>query len=139
MGTWGTGYFEDDAALDFMGDIEESTEPKRLLIKTFDTAIKSNYLESDEGTAVIVAAAYVDSQVNGTKFTSGSDAEPLEIDTFPNRNPDQNFSDLKDKAVAALTKVLGDNSEINELWNENDEEYPVWRQSIQQLIGRLSS
>ena len=138
MGTWGTGYFEDDSALDFMSNIERSNDPKRILAKAFDKAIKSDYLESDEGTAVIVSAAYVDRQVNGTKFTPQNNSQPLEIDTFPDRCPDQNFLDLKAKAVAALARILGENSEINELWAENDEAYPEWREGIQQLIARLS-
>ena len=138
MGTWGTGYFEDDSALDFMSHIERSNDPKRVLVKAFDKAIKSDYLESDEGTAVIVSAAYVDRQLNGTKFTPQNNEQPLEVDTFPDRYPDQNLLDLKAKAVAALARILGDNSEINELWAENDEEYPKWREGIQQLIARLS-
>lgn len=138
MGTWGTGYFEDDAALDFMNDIEQSSDPKRMLAKAFDSAIKSDYIESDEGSAVIVAATYVDRQVNGTKFTTESNDAPLDVDTFPDRHPDQNFLDLKAKAVSALARILGDNSEINEVWAENDEEYSTWREGIQQLIGRLS-
>jgi hypothetical protein len=31
MGAWGHGYFEDDDALDFMADMEESANPKELL------------------------------------------------------------------------------------------------------------
>lgn len=138
MGTWGTGYFEDDSALDFMDSIEKSDDPKRMLAKAFDKAIRSDYLESDEGTAVIVSAAYVDRHVNGTKFTPEDNGEPFAIDTFPDRHPDQNFIDLKAKAVSALARILGDNSEINELWAENDEDYSTWREGIQQLIARLS-
>jgi Domain of unknown function (DUF4259) len=138
MGAWGPGYFEDDAAVDFMRDIEESREPKRMLLKTFDSAIKKDYIESHEGSAVIVAAAYVDRQVNGTKF-SAMGTKPLEIDSFPERNPDQNFMDLKEKAVAALKKVLAENSEIRELWAENDDDYTLWKDSIEQLMGRLAA
>lgn len=138
MGTWGTGYFEDDSALDFMNDIEQSTDPKRMIVKAFDTAIKSDYIESDEGTAVIVSAAYVDRQVNGTRFTLENNGEPFEVDTFPDRHPEQDFLDLKGKAVSALARILGENSEINELWAENDEEYPAWRDGVQQLMARLS-
>lgn len=138
MGTWGTGYFEDDAALDFMHNIEESKDPKRVLSKAFDIAIKNDYIESDEGTAVIVSAAYVDRQVNGTKFTPENHGELFEVDTFPDRHPEQNFIDLKGKAVSALARILGENSEINELWAENDEDYPAWREGIQELMARLS-
>ena len=30
----------------------------------------------------------------------------------------------------ALKKVIGDNSELNELWAENGERYPKWRGNI---------
>ena len=138
MGTWGTGFFDDDGALDFMADIEESRDPKRVIEKAFDTAIKSDYIESHEGIAVIVSAAYVDRQLSGTRFSTPNQNVVLPIDSFPNRNPGQNFSDLKIKAAAALAKILEENSEINELWAENDDEYPIWRSGVQQLIDRLN-
>jgi hypothetical protein len=137
MGTWGTGFFDDDSALDFMAGIEESTDAKGLIAKTLDTAIKSEYIESDEGIAVIVAAAYIDRQVSGTTYSAPDEDMILAVDSFPTRNPDQNFSDLKLKAVTALTKILEENSEINELWAENDDDYPIWRAGVQQLIDRL--
>jgi hypothetical protein len=139
MGAWGTGYFEDDAALDFMADVEESRDPKRILTRAFDNAIKAQYIESHEGTAVIVAAAYVDRQTNGTTYSKHNIDPPLQIDTFPSRNPDHNFSDLREKAVEALNKILGENSEINELWAENDEDYPTWKSGLLQLIMRLTT
>lgn len=138
MGTWGTGFFDDDAALDFMAGIEESTDAKRVIAKAFDTAIKGEYIESDEGIAVIVAAAYVDRQVTGTRYSAPDKNVILAVDSFPTRNPDQNFSDLKGKAIAALRKILTENSEINEVWEENDDEYPIWRAGVQQLIDRLN-
>lgn len=137
MGAWGYGHFENDAALDFMADIEESDNPKELLNDAFDTAIDADDLETNEGTSAIVAAAYVDRQINGTRFTSPGHDEPLEVDTFPDRHPDQNFSDLKEKAVQALDRVLDESSELNELWEENEEDYPAWRESIEQMIQRL--
>ncbi|WP_162056495.1 DUF4259 domain-containing protein [Pontibacter pamirensis] len=139
MGAWGYGYFEDDAAFDFMAEVEESGNPKNVLKRAFDTAIDSDYLESDEGNAVIVAAAYVDRQLNGTRFSSADQEEPLSVDTFPDRNPQQDLSDLRDKALQALSKVLEDDSELNELWAENEEDYPAWREGVKQLIYRLVS
>lgn len=137
MGAWGHGYFEDDAALDFMADIEDSDNPKKVIRQAFDTANKAEYLESDEGSAAIVAATYVDRKLNGTKFSPAAHDEPLDVDTFPDRNPDVDLSDLRKPAVEALQKVLSDNSELNELWAENDEDYPAWKQGVEQLIKRL--
>lgn len=62
----------------------------------------------------------------------------LDVDSFPERNPNIDLSDLKEKAVIALEKLLGEDSELNELWRENEEAYPSWRQGIEQLIERLN-
>jgi hypothetical protein len=137
MGTWGHGHFEDDTAFDFMAEVEESDDPKKIFNDAFDFAISVDYLEFSEANAVIVSAAYVDGQINGTKFSSPADEDPLEVDSFPNRHPDLDFTDLKEKSVLALQKVLNDNSELNELWAENEELYPVWRLGIEQVIERL--
>src|SRR3712207_3911326 len=102
MGAWGTGLFEDDAALDFMADVTEAEEPKELIRQAFETAIESDYLETDDGNAVIVAAAFVDRQVNGTRFSPQGNHDPLDVDTFPENNPDADLADLKGMAVDAL-------------------------------------
>ena len=68
MGAWGHGHFEDDTAWDFMDEIEEAADPKEVINAALDAAIETEYLESDMGNAVIVAATYVDRQQNGTIF-----------------------------------------------------------------------
>ena len=137
MGAWGFGYFEDDTALDFMIRLEESDNPRQVIADAFESAVTSDYLEYEEGSAAIVAAAYVDRQVNGTRFTPADQGEPLSVDTFPERNPKLDFSDLKKKAIQALNKLLTDDSELKQLWEENEDLYPSWRQGITQLIERL--
>ncbi len=138
MGAWGHGHFEDDSAWDFMDEIEEADDPKEVINTALDAAIETEYLESDDGNAVIVAATYVDRQQNGTIFSSPDRDEPLSVDTFPDRHPDVDFADLKNKAIQALQRLLGDDSELNELWAENEELYPAWKQGIEALILRLS-
>ena len=138
MGTWGHGYFQDDSALDFMVDLEESDNPKELIVASFEAAIDAEYMQSDEGTAAIVSAVYVDRQANGTIFSSEERGEYLEVDTFPDRHPQVDLSDAKEKAVQALKKVLDENSEINELWAEDEDFYTAWRAGVEQLILRLS-
>jgi len=138
MGTWGTGYFEDDFALDFMQDIEDSKDPKQKIKEALQTALTNDYLEGDDGTAVIVSATYIDAQLNGTRFGAETREEPLDVDTFSSRNPNVVFSDLKADAITALKKVISGNSELNELWEENDEDYPEWRAGVDKLISSLS-
>ena len=137
MGAWGHGYFEDDSALDFMIDIEEAENPKEVISNALKIGVEAEYLETDEGNAIIVAATYIDRQLNGTKYSEPETDEPLDVDTFPDRHPEIDFRELRSNAVLALNKVLDDKSELNELWAENEEDYPSWRQGIEKLIQRL--
>jgi hypothetical protein len=139
MGAWGHGHFEDDAAFDFMAEIEESDDQKELLKNTFKTAIETEYLDADEANAVIVAATYVDNQVNGTTFSADDAEDPYDVDTFASRYPEIDLSPLQADAVQSLKIVLSERSELNELWAENEELYSAWRQGIEQLIQRLSN
>lgn len=139
MGAWGTGYFEDDLALDFVAEVEESDQPAAVLRAALQTALEAEYLESDEGCAVIVAATYIDQQLNGTRFTPGGYTKPLAVDTFAERHPTVNLADLRETAVAALRRVLADDSELNELWAENETDYPAWRQGVELLLRRLGT
>ena len=85
---------------------------------------------------VIAFAAYVDRQTNGTKY-SDDDTDLLDVDTFPQRHPDLDFTDIKELAYKAVLKVLDKDSELNELWEENEEEYPLWIKEVEGLIERL--
>jgi hypothetical protein len=138
MGTWGHGFFEDDSALDFMADLEESDNPKDVIKEVFESAINSDYLESDEGTAIIVAAAYVDRQTNGTRFSPSTYIHPLSVDTFPERNTEIDLSDLRSAAVGALERVLSNRSELKELWEESGE-LGEWEAGVFNLGNRLKS
>ena len=135
MGAWGHRPFEDDAALDFVWDIEEAENPKDIITEALTNAVEAEYLEYDEANAAIVSAAYIDSAVNGTKYTTPEMSEPYEVDTFSTRFPELDLSDLKIKAVAALEKVIGEDSELKELWEESEE--PAWQQGIEEMIKRL--
>lgn len=138
MGAWGTGPFEDDAALDFVWTIEEEAEDlKEELNAMLELAINSDYLQEDEGASVLVSAAYIDRQLNGTLFSPINQPNLYSVDTFPDRYPDIDLSDLRQKAIEALTIVLGEQSELNELWTENEEDYEEWRSGIEVLIERL--
>lgn len=135
MGTWGYKHFENDSAFDYSSLIENSDNPKEVLKDTFGHTLQMENLSADQGQALIAFAAYVDSQVNGTKYSD--DIELLDVDTFPQRHPDLDFSDIKDLAYRAVSKVLEQDSELNELWEENEEEYPLWVKEVEELIERL--
>ena len=136
MGTWGYKHFENDSAFDYSSMIENSDNPKEILKDTFGHTLQMDNISADQGQALIAFAAYVDSQTNGTKY-SDDDTDLLDVDTFPQRHPDLDFTDIKELAYKAVLKVLDKDSELNELWEENKEEYPLWIKEVEGLIERL--
>ncbi|TCZ67714.1 DUF4259 domain-containing protein [Flaviaesturariibacter aridisoli] len=139
MGTWGYNYFENDAAFDYMDDIEETDDPVDMIEDIFDEATGSESLDADTGSAAIVAAAYVDRQLNGTRYSEAGDEELLPIDSFFDRNPDVDLAPYRAPAVAALRNVLGEASELRAEWSEKERDFAAWQATIEALIGRLDN
>lgn len=136
MGTWGYKHFENDSAFDNADILENSTNPEEVLKDTFGHTLTMENLDADQGQAIIAFAAYVDRQVNGTIYST-DDSEKLLVDTFPQRHPHIDFTELKELAYKSVSKVLEEDFELNELWEENEEEYPLWRNEVEALIERL--
>lgn len=124
MGAWGEGIYDNDAALDFVYQIENTSDIKKLFFNTFQLAIHSEYLDSEEASSVLVAASYM---------------EPLAVDSFKSRFPDIDLSDLKDICLQAIQKVISPHSELKELWDETIDENEVsqWELLVRELKTRL--
>lgn len=133
MGAWNCGIFDDDSAYDFVSEIEAAEKPRELFETAFAAAMSTDYLEYDACYAVMVSAACIDSILNGTKYRSDDEA----MADFVDKHQDIKVDDLTADAVKALQKVLDKDSELNELWSENEELYPKWKENIEQLIERL--
>jgi hypothetical protein len=135
MGAWGVGMFDDDSALDFLGELAEVDDPASLMRQSFVVATDSDYLEYDSAQRVVVSAAAIDTLLNGTQHRD--DLELL--DSLVNRNRSLNLALLKPLAVAAIRRVLSEGSELRELWSENVKDYPAWRSGLESLAARLGS
>ncbi len=137
MGAWDYGIFDDDTAYDFDDEIME--DAKTFFRHSFETALEDDYLGYDEGIATLVSAAYMDNLLNGTQYrTDNQDNEDeSNVNMFGRLRGDLRVDDLKPLAVRALGKVIGENSELNELWSDNEELYPKWKGNIEELMTRL--
>ncbi|MEU4119575.1 DUF4259 domain-containing protein [Kitasatospora sp. NPDC028055] len=127
MGTWGTGYFDNDTAADFAGGLDDAAPGERaaLVRAALERAARgSEYLDDDEGAEAVAAAALVAAQCpGGTAVTTAyGPAEP--IPGLP--------GDLRAPAVAALDRVVAEGSELAELWGESGSDR-VWRRGIRAL------
>ena len=130
MGTWGTRTFDDDTASDWLDEIAE--EPSVTFLRETLEVSDEGYLEFETCVGFLAAAEIVAGVLNGPReglpeeavavieALAGSDVEPL-----------------RKLAGDKARLVLGESSELRELWSENSDEFPVWRDGVLELCQRL--
>ena len=125
MGTWDVGPFDNDTAADWCGDLHDATPTLRpAMVRGAFTAVVDNgddYLDSDLAVEAIAAAAIVASQLPGGAAITSSYAPDflLEGDSI------EVSDDVPALAVRALDRIVGDDSEWRELWEETGEDAPA--------------
>jgi hypothetical protein len=126
MGAWGHGPFDNDAALDWLqGAVEELDAAIR---SALGTAVAGGYLEVDEGSAAVAAAALAAAALDGdTRVVPERARGALGAWT-----PDDEVRSL---AVRALEAATGAASELASLWSADE----AWKSGIADLLGRLRS
>lgn len=133
MGAWGTGSFENDAALDWLYDFGENDF--RLIDRTLAGVagmIEADELDADEACEVLAAAECV-AAAAGHPAT----ALPEEIQEWLDENsPIQVKPEFVTMAQQAVTRVLA-KSELRELWLESDE-FVAWDTAVTNLQTRLN-
>ena len=132
MGAWGYGSFENDDALDWVGDLQESTDTSAIveaLNSVTDDA--EDYIEASE-CSMAIAASEVVAALNGNG-TSSSLPEEVTDWLAGKAVPDWQLLANAQKAVDAVLSA----SELKELWEES-EDYPKWKKTLEDLKSRLS-
>jgi len=136
MGAWGHNAFANDDALDWLYDAEESgmVGAVKLAFRTILTTPPSVYLESPEG-AVGLAAA----EVVAISFGHPRDAEdPVRVAAISRSSAEiVGIPDIVPTAQRTIDRVVDENSELNELWNENGPNAD-WQNEIADLRARLN-
>ncbi len=134
MGAWDTGIFDDDTAYDVLETLV-NTDALGQITEWYGEVLGTDYLEYTDCLCMLVSGAVIDAALNGTIFRC-DDEEALAAVVAELKENDPN--ELRPTAVMNLQRVLGEKSELRELWEENTELYPVWRKNIEEMIGRLS-
>ncbi|RYY80913.1 MAG: DUF4259 domain-containing protein [Moraxellaceae bacterium] len=135
MGTWGTGIFEDDTALDAMEQaMQTSASDYMTQILPY---CEQDYLEFSEAHQVMIAGVILDHVLNGTPYETNDEAFEnwLEQQAAPD-NAGQ-FTDFKPLIVRGLKLMTSGQSELGELWQENEVDYPTWLGNVEAMIARL--
>jgi Domain of unknown function (DUF4259) len=125
MGAWSDKPFDNDSALDWLS----AADDVGALESAFETALSASYLDVDDGSSAVAAAAVVAAAFDGNVSELPADARALAGDVKVDAK-------LRAHAVEALDRVLGPASELASLWGEggNDSDF---RRGIEQLRARL--
>jgi hypothetical protein len=133
MGAWGVGIFENDSASDWWYSFDD--EPMEALAAAFASTRGVDFVEGDAGCAA-AAAAEIIARAHDPSFGEFSPEKVERIDEM--RNAILAAPALKSEAAAALKAVLGQNSELAQLWAEEDE-FEAWKASINDVLNKLTA
>ncbi len=137
MGTWDVGPFDNDTAADWCGDLDDAAPEQRVvLIRDALSRVAEHgdeYLDSDDAVEAIAAAAIVASQLPGGTAIDTAYAPDFLLEGGIVEMAD----DIPAIAVRALDRVVGDDSEWRELWEEAEESYPQALASVQSIRATL--
>jgi hypothetical protein len=130
MGTWGINPFENDDAMDWLGELQEKGDLAFLAASLSPEEIEG-YLEAPDGVCILCASEIIAAAVTGE-----SENLPAEALSWLQEH-DLDLLSLVPLARTKVARVLADRSEISELWEENPEDFPAWRDSVVRLQARL--
>jgi hypothetical protein len=130
VGAWGTGIFEDDHALDWVGTLTEATTivPVVDALRAVET---TGYLDASVCSAAL-AAAEILAALNG----KASAALPEDAENWVRNHPLQVNDELLQLARTAIQRIEAE-SELRDLWAESDV-LSEWQAEIKNLESRLS-
>jgi hypothetical protein len=134
MGAWGTDIFDNDAAADWSYGVADGG--LRYVHSTLRDAVDAvGYLDADDGAAALAAAETV-ARLRGNAWVES--AYSAAVDEWVKRQSGEVPTDLAALAALAVRRVIGDDSELADLWDEAGEAgYTAWRRVLDDLIGRL--
>ena len=133
MGTWDVGPFDNDTAADWCGDLDEAApEQRAALIRDALSRVAEHgdeYLDSGDAVKAIAAAAIVASQLPGGTAIQTHYAPDFLLEGGAVEVAD----DVPAIAVRALDRIVDEDSEWRELWEDAEESYPQALASVQTI------
>jgi hypothetical protein len=130
MGAWSHEPFGNDIACDWSYTLVESKDTAPIE-SALDFVLESGeeYLEADRACEAIAAVEVLTKLLGrGTQ----TDAYTAKVDLWVKSRAQSPSSALLMKAAAALERIVGPDSELQELWEESDDSY-AWKQSVAAL------
>jgi Domain of unknown function (DUF4259) len=133
MGAWAEDTFGNDTACDWIGTFLNN--PCLPAVKSAVEAVfeADDYLDSDEACNCL-AACEVIARLQGKWGVRNAYSE--ELDKWIEANPTSVPNDIKAAAAAAIERILGEDSELPELWDDGGRN-EKWHRAIDDLRERI--
>ena len=133
MGAWGFGSFENDDASDFLAEATESGDLS-LIREALDNILTSTeYVEAPDASVAIVAAEIIAAALGRPSLSA---QRKKALSEWISRIRPTIDAELAAQARNALSRIVGPNSELRDLWEETDE-FSDWQDSVQELAQQL--
>ena len=134
MGAWGVLAFDNDTANDWAYDLDE-VDDLSLVESAFDEIeeVGGDYLDQDVACNAL-AACEVIARLRGNPGYKNAYTE--KVDEWVAAHNLKPPAKLIKRATAAIDRVLGEQSELRQLWEETDE-LDTWRESVDDLRRRV--
>ena len=118
MGTWSHEPFGNDTAGDWSDGLTDCKDVSYIEAALDAVLNEADYLDSDIGAEAVAAIEVIAKMLGkGTQadaYTESADIWVAAMTVAPS-------SDLLAKAVRAIDRITGDNSELSELWSDGDD------------------
>lgn len=135
MGAWSHEPFGNDTACDWAYGLEEAKDLS-CIEEALDRVIDSGdeYLDADAASEAVAAIEVIAKLLGrGTQ----SDTYTEEVDRWVSASTDKPNPALRNKARQAIQRILGEDSELRELWDESASA-AEWKASLEQLRAALA-
>lgn len=137
MGTWTVDAFGNDYAQDWAEDLQE-TSNLDAVEDTLNTALDASAGELEAPLAAeALVAIEVLARLQGKGGALGEDSAAVDEWVAARKPKARLRTDLQEKALLAIDRILSDQSELRELWAES-EHYEAWRASVEELRARVT-
>jgi hypothetical protein len=123
--------FGNDDAADRAAELLETSQPAEFVGKTLQLASHSGYLEAPEGSQLVAAAAVIAAACGVTP-----QGFPEELREWI-RGKDLSLKRLAPAALVSIRRVLSEDSELRDLWQESDD-FSAWPENVNVIAAAVS-
>lgn len=133
MGYWGTGNFDNDDAMDWVEELQHGAGLDAMT-RVLCASPGGACIEAPDASRSLAAAEVVAALLG----RPASDL-PVEVARWVSENRGHDARALREAALHHVRAIVSDNSELRELVEENEAEYPFWKARQESLIARLEA